>query len=76
MVHSYQITLNVEIDERGKELMAAYCSDKNIAQRIIINQLRDAADNLEYADILAEVAQAFKAELRNTPKGKHLRVVK
>ena len=76
MVHSYQITLNVEIDSQGKELMTAHCSDKNIALRVIINQLRQAADNLEYADIIAEVAQAFEAELRSTPMGKHLRVVK
>ena len=75
-MHTYQITLNVEIDERGKELITAHCSDKSITLRIIINQLRQAADNLEYADVVAEVAQAFKAELRNTPKGKHLRVVK
>ena len=76
MVLSYTITLNVEIDARGKERLTAYCSDSRITPRMIINQMRQAADSLEYQDILLEVTQAFEAELRSTPMGKHLRVVK
>lgn len=76
MVFSYTITLNVEVDSRGRELMTAYCDAPAISRSIIINQLRQAADSLEYEDIMLEVMQAFEKELRSTSRGKRLRVVK
>ena len=60
LTFGYKVVVDVELGDRGKEVLRVDCTDKNVKPKVIINVLRDAADNLEKDDILAETLEQME----------------